>query len=44
MSQPSAILPNALERRIAISGEIPRRAFTNSESVVRVTPSGQPRL
>jgi hypothetical protein len=31
--------PKTLERRTAISGEIPRLPFTNSDSVVRVTPS-----
>ena len=33
--RPSA---NALSRRIAISGEMPERAFTSSESCLRLTP------
>src|SRR5262245_31676171 len=39
MSQLSALPPKALDSRTAISGEMPRLQFTNSESVTRVTPS-----
>src|SRR6266851_78966 len=39
VSQLSALLPKTLDNRTAISGEIPRFSFTNSDSVVRVSPS-----
>src|ERR1035438_2394757 len=38
VSQVAALPPKTLERRTAISGEIPRFSLTNSDRVVRVTP------
>src|SRR5580693_7157974 len=37
-SQLSALPPKALDNRTAISREMPRFSFTNSDTVVRVTP------
>lgn len=38
-SQASGVLPNALERRLAISAEMPRCPFTSSDRALRETPS-----
>src|ERR1035441_3153870 len=38
VSQVSALPPKTLDRRTAISGEIPRFSLTSSDIVVRVTP------
>lgn len=38
-AQASGVLPNALASRIAISGDTPRRSFTNSDKALRDTPS-----
>src|SRR5271166_938752 len=41
VSQLSALPPNTLDKRTAISGEIPRFSFTSSDNVVRVTPRAE---
>ena len=38
-SHVSGVEPNALDKRIAMSTEIPERSLTNSDRVCRVTPS-----
>jgi hypothetical protein len=38
MSQLSALPPNTWDNLTAISGDMPRFSFTNSDNVVRVTP------